>query len=426
MFIILIFLVPFIFLDSKPLVIKSSQLNSESLHLATNLIKTIHKQLLSQSNQHSFSIDIQQLEALLSLASQTLKPISARVNYLDDILIISTSIKLPIPIPLRYLNIQIRTSGDLLNSPDSYSQIGPLELSNNTLLTLVKAPLFVMFSNIQRDAINNSIHSVKFKNNLIVVQADPFIDVKYLSSIFKFKAKQALALASLNKSNTLNPKIVSYYQFLNKISTYISSISNPKLSLQSISAPLFKEANNRSLTSNNTIEENKAALIALALFVGDYNLQRAIKNTFGITSLKTGHNINFILNERQDLVLHFIYSAMIKILANSNISTSIGEIKEISDSAKGGSGFSFPDLLADRAGIHFANRALDSSFSAEKLQKNISVSTSELDFFPSIAGLPEGLSAQQFKTTYGNKDTVAFKAMIKKIDRRINGLKIYN
>ncbi len=422
---ILILLAPFIFLDTKPLVIKPNQLNPESLRLAKNLIKSTHKNLLNTAQTHSFKISIPQLEALLSLASHSVQPIAARANYLDDLLVIYTSIKLPLPIPTRYLNLQIKTSGDLLNSPNSYSKIGPLELPNKLVLSLLKLPLHLMFSKTQREAINNSIYNVTFKDKHLLVQADPFIDIKYLSSIFKYKAKQALELTTLSKPNTLNPKVIFYYQYLTKISTYIASINNTHLSLHSISAPLFKEAAKKSLISQDAQTENEAAIIALALFTGDYNLYAVIKNTLGLTLQKTTHNIRFTLNNRRDLALHFIYSAMIKVLANSNISNAIGEIKEISDSAKGGSGFSFPDLLADRAGVQFANKAMDSTETATQLQKNVAASRFETDFFPSISGLEEGLNAQQFQRKYGDKESTRYQTTVAEIDRRIQSLNIY-
>jgi len=336
------------------------------------------------------------------------------------------TIELPIPVSWRYLNFQIKASGDLINSKDSFTQVGYLNFSNKTLVNLSKLPLYLLFSEIQRDSINNSIEQIKYKDNLIQVQADPFIDLEYLSFIFKTKAKQTLELTSSNKYKKLNPKIEHYYGYLSHLVSYIDSIPNTKLSLQSISSPLFKEAQNNSQTPNSAMTENKAAIIALALFVGDYDLKAFIKNSFGLKQLDTPNQLKFNLQGRKDLVLHFIYSAMIKIFSNNHISLSIGEIKEISDSAKGGSGFSFVDLLADRAGAQFAHNAIDSNITALNLQEKMSLSSSEIDMFPSILGLPEKLSASQFTKLYGSKKSTRFQMQIKEIDHRINQLVIYN
>jgi hypothetical protein len=336
------------------------------------------------------------------------------------------TIELPIPVSWRYLNLQIKTSGDLITSTESFSQIGSLTLSNKTLLNLVKIPLYLLFSDNQQDSIKNSIQRIAFKQGLIHVQTDPFIDMKYLSYIFKNKAKQALEFASSNTYATLNPKVQFYYRHLKQTVSDLTSVNNPTMSLQSITTLLFKEVNNQSAPSYSAIRENEAAIIALALFVGDYHLQTFLKSTLQMKHLKTSHKLSITLHRRKDLVLHFMYSAIIKIFANSSISLSIGEIKEISDSAKGGSGFSFADILADRAGTQFANNALGSNLSAKHLQKKLSLSNFEHDFFPNITGLPEGLTAKEFNMTYGDQNSKRYKQIIKEIDSRINHLAIYN
>lgn len=49
-----------------------------------------------------------------------------------------------------------------------------------------------------------------------------------------------------------------------------------------------------------------------------------------------------MLANRQDLRLHFVFSAALKILASSGLSFSIGEFKELLDSQHGSSGFGLP------------------------------------------------------------------------------------
>ena len=58
------------------------------------------------------------------------------------------------------------------------------------------------------------------------------------------------------------------------------------------------------------------------------------------------------LSGRGDLSLHFLYSVILEQVGKENIGLSIGELKELLDSNEGGSGFSFADLAADKAGIY--------------------------------------------------------------------------
>jgi hypothetical protein len=67
---------------------------------------------------------------------------------------------------------------------------------------------------------------------------------------------------------------------------------------------------------------------------------------------------HIMLGGRQDLRLHFIVSLGIKVIADSGISFAAGEFKELLDALSGGSGFSFADLAADRAGPTLNGRSL--------------------------------------------------------------------
>ena len=60
-------------------------------------------------------------------------------------------------------------------------------------------------------------------------------------------------------------------------------------------------------------------------------------------------------------------SAGIKLIADSGISFAAGEFKELLDALSGGSGFSFADLAADRAGTHFAKMAVGRDFPGKNI-----------------------------------------------------------
>jgi hypothetical protein len=123
-------------------------------------------------------------------------------------------------------------------------------------------------------------------------------------------------------------------------------------------------------------------------------------------------------------VQHFVTTAGIQVAAGSGISNFIGEAKEIDD-ADGPSGFSFTDLAADRTGVRFAEVATRSEASARRLQRMMAAGVNELDFFPRVGDLPEGLSEAEFKTNYGDLDTARYNAIVAKIDRRIAAIALY-
>jgi len=131
------------------------------------------------------------------------------------------------------------------------------------------------------------------------------------------------------------------------------------------------------------------------------------------------------LKGRDDLRLHFLYSAALKLAADSGVSFALGEFKELLDSNEGGSGFSFADLAADRAGIRFAEEATRDEAHARRLQNSMSLDASESSFFPGLADLPEGLAKREFASAYGDLESPAYKQALKEIDRRLEALPLF-
>ncbi len=101
-----------------------------------------------------------------------------------------------------------------------------------------------------------------------------------------------------------------------------------------------------------------------------------------------------------------MYSVALQLFGNSKASDAIGELKEFLDSNPGGSGFSFADLMADRAGTRFARLATESEASGTALYKTpLPTALTENDFMPQIQGIPEGISADLFNENYRDVDS---------------------
>jgi len=181
----------------------------------------------------------------------------------------------------------------------------------------------------------------------------------------------------------------------------VASIGESKVPLGFYLSTAFSFAEKRSLIGENPADENKASLLALAIFLGSTNFNSvvgAIDEETLQTCQPSGNKI--VLTNRDDLRLHFIYSAALKVISDSGISFAIGELKELLDSQEGGSGFSFADLAADRSGIRFAELALDRS-GALRIQHMAAELIQEKVFFPSIAALPEGIPQRIFEERGG-------------------------
>jgi hypothetical protein len=109
------------------------------------------------------------------------------------------------------------------------------------------------------------------------------------------------------------------------------------------------------------------------------------------------------LLNRRDLAQHFFLSGYLTAIVGSAAAESAGIAKELADAKPGGSGFSYSDLTADLAGIHFAERVLQRDLSLDELATGFSVAA----FMPSIEGLPDGLPWDELTPANGGRESLA-------------------
>ena len=167
-----------------------------------------------------------------------------------------------------------------------------------------------------------------------------------------------------------------------------------------------------------TPEQNRAGFVALAIYVTDHSAGRLAGNAAKrVNACRAARTQPFLVG-RVDLAKHWALSAALTVALGDEIGTAMGEWKELSDSRPGGSGFSFVDLAADRAGIAIAKRATDPA-SADDAVARLRIATDN-DLLPVRAlALSEGLSERHFVTSYRAIDSTRFAAAKARIDRVI-------
>ncbi|MFZ2725818.1 MAG: hypothetical protein WAX77_06190 [Methylococcaceae bacterium] len=233
------------------------------------------------------------------------------------------------------------------------------------------------------------------------------------------------SLGSLLPSKTNNTKaneasLALYKQTINDI--IVHHDNKWLLSLADLLRPLFALAYQRS-TLDTAIEENRAVIIA----VNDY-VNKKETEPFLTDGTKVSNDLYYYayLYKRADLAQHFIASAALTVSVNQHIAKVVGEEKELSDAVEGGTGFSFIDLAADKAGTRFGQLAIASSQSALQLQKTMSTISNYTAFMPDPTDLPEKMNTEQFKQHYESINSATYLELSKKIDERINKMVIYS
>jgi hypothetical protein len=164
------------------------------------------------------------------------------------------------------------------------------------------------------------------------------------------------------------------------------------------------------------VADNRAALLVLAAYVNDRRLP--------VPAAATPERRRVLLRGRHDLAQHFSISAAAAAKGGSPLSHMVGLAKELAD-ADGGSGFSFADMLANRAGIRFSEAATGSPDGARHVRRMAAAGLTEADIMPDPGGLPEGMQQAALARTIGTPSSLGYARLIDHIDRRIEATRLH-
>jgi hypothetical protein len=187
-----------------------------------------------------------------------------------------------------------------------------------------------------------------------------------------------------------------------------------KVSLAALMPPLFQIAVERG-AAGDMAAENRAAIIVLAFYANGTGLAAIVPPA---AQWRQPTRRTVTLAGRDDFPKHFLISAAIAAEAGSPLADAIGVYKEIDDSRRG-SGFSFNDIGADRAGTRFGEVASQSPERARKLAQAIASGVKESDFMPDVADLPEFMPEAEFKRRYGGVGEAQYNRMMATIEARV-------
>jgi uncharacterized protein YfiM (DUF2279 family) len=210
------------------------------------------------------------------------------------------------------------------------------------------------------------------------------------------------------RTNAVDAKLVSNaYCALTKLQSAEPSTTLSDHVRRAFSGPL----------GSGDVERNRASFVALAMLVAD---RRIGEVTAGLKLADTDKckipAQNIMLLNRPDLAKHWTVSAALTAAYGPDLSHAMGTWKEISDSGRGGSGFSFVDLAADRSGLVLAKRAINADSAGTTARRLGTISEAQLLPLQALA-LSEGLSEAEFQSRFVHVETPAYKESVKRIDR---------
>jgi len=189
-------------------------------------------------------------------------------------------------------------------------------------------------------------------------------------------------------------------------------------SLSELLQPMFAYAQQRSQNADPVVE-NQALLSVLGAWSSGRGLERLVPDA---ATRPQGFRLK--LERRTDFGQHFLTSAALAARGDSALADAVGLYKEVADS-DGGSGFSFTDIAADRAGTRFGELASASQADARRVQRFMARGISETDIMPRARDLPEHMGAAEFERRYDRVGSPAYQAVMDEIEQRIAACRIY-
>jgi len=376
--------------------------------------------MLNATKDTTLDVKESDIDGLFALMNRGLPRLVGDAGISTGGLGVSMTLRLPQNPFRNYANLRFGLNPSNGGMEISEASLGQIRVPGPAAMAALRFGLDLAFGDDTGTRLLQSVRSIRFSKNSASLSIRPLPDLKERLVAFSNRLKNVRnEVALLGDRETIG----LYYSRLVELEPLHRGRS--RVSLAEILGPLFVLVRDRSGFSD-PVSENQAALLALAIYFGDTRFEKLTGPVR--TGILQGHRPDIggvTLNGRHDLLLHFIISTGLKVVADQGIAMAIGEFKELLDSNEGGSGFSFVDLGADRTGLMFAEKGTGSEATARHLQDTLAGKVDERLFFPVFTDLPENMSAATFRSRFGGVDDVRYEAFVADIDRRISSTRGY-
>ncbi len=404
-------------MEDNALVSRHQRLSLDNVQRVKTLIKDNTPANVNKRQIRTMTLSENDLDLLLNygiLHGLGYERLFTKIELPDDRIHLAVTLDLPANPLGRYLNLfmSLKKNGTLLD-------IERLKAGRLTIPGIFIHPALMAMNHFLSNFelytdLNRHVHRIK----------DLSIEKGRLNLVYEWDPKALGLIHEKGKSFLLSrdhqEKLVLYY---NKLVQTVTPYKNKQVSLALVLRPMAIFSQQQSMISNNPVLENTALVQVLSLYVVRRGLKDLVHEEIQ-KQMESPVPVAFTLYGRTDLPKHFLISAGLAVSAGSRLSNFIGIAKEVDDSGKG-SGFSFADLAADKAGVRMGELAAGSLETALIFQQRMAEIEQETDFMPSIDGLPEGIRKLEFQKRYTDLDSGSYTLVNAEIDKRINACPIF-
>ncbi len=391
---------PWLMLDSAPAIEPPAALHHADLAGIKSLFQKHDPRRQTPNVVQSIRLDEADLNRLLNYAVELRRVSGIAAELTPGLATLSATLTVPANPFGRYLNI----SAEVAEAPDGI-QIQSLQLGSLPLPgALANWAARQLHALLRRDdtyaAMADAFSQVSFEEN----QAT--LDYRWHPELLTQIERKSVKLLVAPEDQARMLAYAAQLKTLLKQHPQGSTVP-----LVSVVSPLFSQALQ---AGGDARAENRAALTALAAYLGGVSLPRLLQ--VDSRSIYRAPPVLLTLHGRRDLAEHFVLSAALSINGGSQLANAIGLFKEEEDAGKG-SGFSFTDLAANRAGVQLGERATGDS--AARVRQQLASARSDADLLPDFRDLPEFMLQAEFDRRFGPVDSARYQQVIDTIDARL-------
>ncbi len=374
--------------------------------------------IFSQERNDTLSVSQSELDGLAALLGRANSRLRTQFNIIPDGVQLTLSVELPRNPFGRYLSSQLVLPVSPQQVTLKQLQLGTLALPDRLLQVTLPWLLDRLFDPQQRQTLLQTVRLTAITNDQLTVAITPPADARQQ---FRKLLARVQSFSSDNPGLD-NARISYYYSQLQQQATQFKP--QQWVSVTQFIAPLFRQLAQQT-DPEQAQRDTGAALLALAIYLGSSQVEELTGPVVTEQQRRQPPHQRTLLKGRIDLRQHFVVSAALQVLADAGFSHAIGEFKELLDTGKGGSGFSFADLAADRAGTLFALHASRDPQQTLAFLQRFGPPLREADLMISIDKLPEGLTQTQFQDRYQSLQGDAYQQLLGWIDSQLAQLRLY-
>lgn len=389
-------------IERQPLVQQATPVSHDDIARARQLLRGNDPRRALPGITRAVVLTQRDLELLLNQAGQRFGDLRSRVRLQAGLALVQTSLPLPTSTSDGWLNVQA-----VLRETDGLPEVQRLRLGRlpvpGWLAEAVLPRLLVALDlQAQGELAQRLVSRVAFRSQHLVLA-------------YSWPDNAPLALTNTLLRPDEQARLRIYADRLATLSTALAAKGSAPVSMAQLLPPLFALAAQRSPDAASAARENRAALVALAFNAYGSGLAPLIASAPRAPGRRAPP---VTLAGRQDSAQHFLISAALAAEGGGPLADAIGLYKEVADS-RGGSGFSFNDLAADRAGTRLGLLALRNPLA---LQARLAKDVRETELLPDVSDLPEFMREADFKRRYGGVDAPAYRQLMIDIEARLDRL----